>query len=137
MRFKRQSILSTIRLSGDQVPFVFPGTLNKELFADYVRFQLAPTLWEDDIVVLDNCSVHHAKLVAETFEECGVNVMFLPPYSPDFNPIELMWAFVKSCLKKLKARTYDKLIPAINTALSLVTPELILAWAKHCGYPDY
>ncbi|GHU48599.1 hypothetical protein FACS1894120_7020 [Clostridia bacterium] len=72
VRFQRQSILSTIRLSSEQVPFVFDGTLNKELFADYVRFQLAPTLGEDDIVVLDNCSVHHAKLVRETLEECGI-----------------------------------------------------------------
>jgi transposase len=83
-----------------------------------VKTQLAPTLNPSDVVVLDNCSVHHATLVSETLEECGVNVLFLPPYSPDFNPIELMWAYVKKILKKLKARTYDKLISSLNIALS-------------------
>jgi transposase len=134
VRFERRSILSTIRLSGEQVPFVFDGTLNEELFADYVRFQLAPTLKKEDIVVLDNCSVHHAKLVRETLEECGVTTLFLPPYSPDYNPIELMWAYVKMMLKKLKARTFDKLISALNLALLSVTNELIAAWFRHCGY---
>jgi transposase len=134
VRFKRQSILSTIRLNGEQVPFVFSGTLNKELFADYVRFQLAPTLGKEDVLVMDNCSVHHAKLVQKALEECGINVLFLPAYSPDFNPIELMWAFMKSVLKKLKARTHDKLICAINTALSSVNSAFIQALFSHCGY---
>jgi len=134
VRFQRKSILSTIRLSGEQVPFIFDGTLNKELFSYYVKTQLAPTLNSDDIVILDNCSVHHSKLVTQTFAECNVNVLFLPPYSPDFNPIELMWAYIKKILKKLKARTNDKLITAIGIALSLITPELIHAWIKHCGY---
>jgi transposase len=117
VRFQRQSILSTIRLSGEQVPFIFEGTLNKELFAEYVKKILSPTLNLDDIVVFDNCSVHHAKLVAEALTACGVNVLFLPPYSPDFNPIELMWAYVKKILKKLKARTYDTLTSSLDIAL--------------------
>lgn len=134
VRFERQSILSTIGESGVRAPFVFEGTLNKEIFADYLRFQLAPALGKDDVLVLDNCSVHTSKLVRETIEELGLNVIFLPPYSPDFNPIELMWAYVKNILRKLKARTYDALISAIDIALSCVTCDLVFAWAKHCGY---
>jgi len=134
VRFERQSILSAIGLDGVKAPFVFAGTLNKEIFSDYLRFQLAPTLKNDDILILDNCSVHKSKLVLETIEELGINVVFLPPYSPDFNPIELVWAFVKDILRKLKARTYDTLISAIDTALSSVTNDLISGWAKHCGY---
>lgn len=135
VRFQRQSILSAIRLSGKQVPFVFEGTLNKELFAEYVRFQLAPSLEKNDIVILDNCSVHHSKLVRNVLQECGVKVLYLPPYSPDLNPIELMWAYIKNILKRLKARSYEKLISSIGEALSLVTSDLIKAWFSHCGYP--
>lgn len=137
VRFQRQSILSTIRMNGEQTPFIFDGTLNKELFANYLEHQLAPTLKPNDVVILDNCSVHHAKLVSETLIKCGITVLFLPPYSPDFNPIELMWAYVKKILKKLKARTYDKLISAIDKALSSVSTDLISAWIKHCGYIIY
>lgn len=90
----------------------FEGTLNKELFAEYVRFQLAPSLEKNDIVILDNCSVHHSN-----------------------NPIELMWAYIKNILKRLKARSYEKLISSIGEALSLVTSDLIKAWFSHCGYP--
>ena len=133
-RFERQSILSAIGMDGVRAPFVFEGTLNKEIFADYLRFQLAPTLKKEDILILDNCSVHTSKLVRETIEELKINAVFLPPYSPDFNPIELMWAYVKDILRKLKARTYDALISAIDTALSCVTSDLIFAWAEHCGY---
>jgi len=134
VRFQRQSILSTIRLNGEMIPFVFEGTLNKELFSEYVRKQLAPSLDRNDVVLLDNSSVHHAKLVIETFKECGINALYLPPYSPDINPNDLMWAYIKAILRKLKARTLDKLNHAINTALNSVTPELIKGWFKHCGY---
>lgn len=115
-------------------PFVFDGTLNKELFAEYVRKQLAPSLGKEDVVLLDNSSVHHAALVVETLNQCNINVLYLPPYSPDFNPIELMWAYIKAILRKLKARTVDDLFDAIKTALDSVTPELISGWFKHCGY---
>ena len=133
-RFERQSILSAIGNDGVRAPFVFEGTLNKEIFADYLRFQLAPTLEKDEVLIMDNCSVHKSKLVCDTIAELGINVVFLPPYSPDFNPIELMWAYIKDILRKLKARTYDTLISAIDIALSSVTADLIFAWAKHCGY---
>ncbi|MEG1426396.1 MAG: transposase [Oscillospiraceae bacterium] len=117
-----------------KVPFVFEGTLNKELFAEYVCFQLAPSLEENDIVILDNCSVHHSKLVCDVLQECGITVSYLPPYSPDFNPIELMWAYIKNILKRLKARSSDNLISSIDEVLSLVTSDLITAWFDHCGY---
>lgn len=134
IRFERQSILSTIRLDGEYSPLIFEGTLNKELFSCYLETQLAPTLKKDDILVLDNCSVHTSKLVRETIQKLKLNVIFLPPYSPDFNPIELMWSKMKSFLRKQKARTFDKLIEAVNLAFKNVTKENISNWFKHCGY---
>ena len=125
VRFERQSILSTMRLSGEMCPLIFEGTLNKELFAEYLRTQLKPTLSPDDIVLLDNSSVHKSKLVLQTMKECGIKYLFLPPYSPDFNPIELLWAQMKAFLRKSKARTRKKLEKAIVCSLSAVKLNFI------------
>ena len=134
VRFERQSILSTMRLNGDMCPLIFEGTLNKYLFAEYIKTSLKPTFSTDDVLLLDNSSVHRSKLVLQTLEECGIKYLFLPPYSPDFNPIELLWAQMKSFLKKSKARTRKKLEKAIKHALDTVRQEYIVNWFKHCGY---
>ena len=133
-RFKRQSILSTVSFDGQQVPIIFDGTLNKELFAEYLETQLAPTLAPDSILILDNSSVHKSKKAIETLEALNINYMFLPPYSPDFNPIEFLWSKMKTTLKKLKARSKPHLETAINKALDLITLTNIQNWFRHCGY---
>jgi len=132
VRFERQSILSTIRLNGDMCPLVFEGTLNKHLFAEYVKTVLRPTLLPDDVLLLDNSSVHRSKLVLQALEECGIKYLFLPPYSPDLNPIELLWALLKAFLRKSKARTREKLEQAIKCALESVELEFIANWFGHC-----
>jgi transposase len=114
-------------------PLVFNGTLNKELFADYIKTCLKPTLAEDDILLLDNSSVHRSKLVIDTLKECGIKVLWLPRYSPDYNPIELLWSYMKSILRKLKARTREKLDDAIKFALESVPLDYIKHWFEHCG----
>jgi len=134
VRFERQSILSTMRINGGIVPIVFEGTLNKEIFSAYIENQLAPSLAADDIVLLDNCKVHSAELVKETLKKCGVTFWYLPKYSPDLNPIELMWAYIKAILRKLKARTVDALETALKIAFDRITPDLIKSWFSHCGY---
>jgi transposase len=134
VRFERQSILSTMSLSGNGCTIIFDGTLNKELFSEYLRNQLAPMWPKDDILLLDNSSVHKSKLVLNTLEECGIKYLFLPPYSPDLNPIELMWAWLKSFLRKAKARTRQKLDDAVSYALNSLKPDFIANWFKHCGY---
>jgi transposase len=134
VRFQRLSVLSTVRLDGTQVPFVFDGTLNSELFRKYVEVFLAPTLSADDILILDNLSVHRASGVLDPIVERGVTVLFSPPYSSDFNPIELLWSKMKSFLRKKKARTYDTLIKAIRSAMQDISTEDISAWFEHCGY---
>ena len=133
-RFERKSILSTMHLNGAMCPLVFDGTLNQYIFAEYIKTCLKPTLSPDDVILLDNSSVHTSKLVRATLEECKIKYIFLPPYSPDLNPIELLWAFVKSVLRKLKARTRDKLDEAIKIALDSVGDDFIANWFRHCGY---
>jgi transposase len=134
VRFKRKSILSTVGLNGKMCPFIFDGTLNKELFAQYIRQYLKPCLSCEDILVLDNSSVHKSKLVLDILKELGIKYMFLPRYSPNFNPIELLWATMKSYLRKVKARTYEKLESAICAFLNSVSLEFISNWVRHCGY---
>jgi transposase len=121
-------------LNGNGCSLIFEGTLNKELFSEYLRNQLAPTWSKDDVLLLDNSSVHRSKLVLDTLEKCGIKYLFLPPYSPDLNPIELMWAWLKAHLRKAKARTREKLEKAIKYAFDTIKPMHIANWFKHCGF---
>ena len=89
-RFHRTTILSSVRLDGTTVPVVFDGALNGDIFRAYVTHFLAPSLKPGDIVIMDNLSSHKVSGVAESIAAVGASVMFLPPYSPDLNPIELM-----------------------------------------------
>ena len=100
----------------------------------YIEKCLAASLAHDDILVLDNCSVHKSKLVIETLEKHKINFTFLPPYSPDFNPIELLWSKMKSSLRSLKARNKPDLNTAICKALDGVSHSNAINWFRHCGY---
>jgi len=133
-RFHRTTILSSVRLDGNTVPVVFEGALNGELFLQYVRKFLAPTLRSGDIVVMDNLSSHKVSGVIEAIEAVGAKVAFLPPYSPDFNPIEMMWSKVKAILRKLKVRAKEMIVEAIAFALNSVSSSDIEGWFLHDGY---
>ena len=133
-RFERTSIISTVRLSGVNAPVTFKGTLNGDLFALYVRYVLAPTLNVGDVVLLDSLSSHKVAGVFDPVFERGAFVWFLPAYSPDLNPIELMWSKVKAVLRKLKARTHEELQKALKIALDAITLSDIKNWFKHDRY---
>ena len=137
VRFERTSILSSIRANGDKVPFVFEGALNGELFKAYISHFLAPTLHKDDIVIMDNLTSHKVKGAIDPIIEAGATVVFLPPYSPDLNPIEMMWSKLKAHLRKCKARTSEMLEEAIVAALEQITSSDALAWFANDGYSIY
>ena len=134
VRFERTSILSSVRVNGDMVPLVFEGALNGDLFKEYISKCLAPTLQEGDIVIMDNLTSHKVKGVIDPILDAGASVVYLPPYSPDFNPIEMMWSKIKAYLRKSKARTCELLELTIAEALALVTSSDILAWFAKDGY---
>jgi len=113
---------------------VFKDALDGATFAVYVRDVLAPVLGEGDIVVMDNLAVHKVKGALEPIYGVGASVLFLPPYSPDFNPIELCRSKMKASLRRLKARTYGGLVAAMKTALEEVDASDISGWFSHCGY---
>lgn len=128
------TMLSSIRADGTQASLSVCGATDALIFREYVRQVLAPSLRPGDIVIMDNLSAHKDEAALRLIEEAGASVEFLPPYSPDLNPIEKMWSKVKAVLRQLKARTQQDLEQAIGQALATVTPQDALAWFKSCGY---
>jgi transposase len=128
------TVVATLGLDGITAPWMFEGAMNGVAFETYVEQVLVPTLRSGDLVVIDNLSAHKGESIARLIEACGARVHFLPPYSPDFNPIELCWAKVKTALRAAKARTFDALVDALCDALRAINPADVSAWFAHCGY---
>lgn len=128
------TMLSCIRLDGSSSTMVVEGATDAAVFQAYVEHVLVPALGPADIVVMDNLSPHKSSRVVELLEAAGAEVWYLPPYSPDLNPIEQMWAKIKEFLRKVKARTEQALIGAIAAALRTITPSDAIGWFQHCGY---
>lgn len=127
-------MISSIRFDGSTACMTVEGATTTEVFRAYVKEVLVPTLRPGDVVVLDNLSPHKDPATIRLMEEAGTRVMFLPPYSPDFNPIEKMWSKVKELLRAAKARTEEALWEAIADALGRVTAQDARNWFASCGY---
>ncbi|QKG55659.1 IS630 family transposase (plasmid) [Hymenobacter sp. BRD128] len=123
--------LSVHGLHGVQV---LEGALNQRSFALYISRILAPQLRRGDVLVLDNLRVHHLTGLREWLARRGIEVLFLPPYSPDFTPIEQAWSKLKTKLRHAQARTRDALEEALHTAIDWLTGPDAKAWFNHCGY---
>ena len=128
------TVVATLGLQGITAPWIFEGAMNGRVFETYVEQVLAPTLHLDDLVIIDNLSAHKGDSIGRLIETRGARVHFLPPYSPDLNPIELCWAKVKTALRSAKARTFDALVNALCEALRAINPTDVIAWFAHCGY---
>ena len=108
------TILSSIRMDGKMVKEVFPGALKGPHFVDYITNNLAPTLQKGDTVIMDNLRCHKMDGVRKAIEGSGAELVYLPPYSPDLNPIEMLWSKIKAILRKMKPRSLDTLYDAIH-----------------------
>jgi len=128
------TVLSSVRLDGTTAAMVIEGPTDAEVFGAYVEQVLTPSLRSGDIVVMDNLSPHKTAGIVEAIEAMGAEVWFLPPYSPDLNPIEKMWSKIKAFLRKVKARTWEALLEAIAAALRTVSESDALNWFRSCGY---
>ncbi len=128
------TVVAALGLDGIEAPWVFEGGTNGVAFETYVEHVLAPALQPGDLVLIDNLSAHQSNAIRQRIEACGARLHFLPPYSPDWNPIELCWAKVKAALRKAKARTFDALVDALAVALQAINPTDAFAWFAHCGY---
>jgi len=128
------TMISSIRLDGSTACMALEGPTDTESFRTYVQAVLVPTLRPGDIIVMDNLSPHKSDPTLALITQAGAQVLFLPAYSPDLNPIEMMWSKVKNWLRGIEARTHAELIVAIGQALSRVTPQDAINWFVHCGY---
>jgi transposase len=128
------TMLAAIGTGGVSAPMTVNGAVDGEVFLAYVRQVLAPTVSAGDIVVMDNLGAHRTAGVAEAIEACGARLEYLPPYSPDYNPIEQCWSKVKTFLRKAKARTREALEAALKEAQLTISEADARAWFAHCGY---
>ena len=128
------SVLGAIRRSGWVAAMTIEAATDGEVFLAYLERVLGPQLRPGDVVVMDNLSAHKVAGVRETIEAHGAQLLYLPPYSPDFNPIEQCWAQVKQSLRAAKARALPRLEECLAEALSKVTPQNMQACFQHCGY---
>jgi transposase len=128
------TMLCSIRLDGLTTCMAIEGATDSEVFQAYVRQVLCPTLRAGDIVIMDNLTPHKNEQTLALITQAGAQVRFLPPYSPDLNPIEKMWSKIKSWLRKAEARSEPALIRAIASALEKVTSQDARNWFASCGY---
>lgn len=131
------TMLACLSSDGIAAPMTIEGAVDGVVFLEYVKQVLAPTLSKDDLVVMDNLGAHKVKGVREAIEAQAARVIYLPPYSPDLNPIEKCWSKIKTYLRAAKARTRQALEQALKEALLLVTEKDAQGWFASCGYPVY
>lgn len=134
--YRTLTLMSAMRLDGVVAPMLLDGPVNAQTFAGYVEQHLAPSLSPGDILILDNLSAHKSPRVTKAVEAAGCRLVYLPPYSPDFSPIEPMWSKVKARLRKAAARTLDAVTQAVKQALCSITPEDCEGYFEHCGYGE-
>ena len=134
-RGTRLTMLAAVGLEGLSAEWVIEGAIDGDAFEVYLREVLGPTLKPGDIVVMDNLRVHKVAAVETAIKARGAKVEYLPPYSPDLNPIEKCWSKVKTALRAAKARTADELMAALKEALLTISTADVRAWFTYCGYP--
>ena len=132
--WKTMTFIAGLRCDGLTAPWVIDGAMNGDAFEKYIETQLAPTLKKGDVVVLYNLSTHKRDSARRAVEERGAWLLFLPPYSPDFNPIELAFSKFKAHMKRLKPRTVDELWKTAGTVCDLFKPDECLNFFAADGY---
>lgn len=132
--WKTSTFIAALRHDRLTAPFVIDGPVNGSLFLEYVRQVLVPTLRDGDIVAMDNLGSHKVPGVREAIEAAGARVMYLPAYSPDLNPIEMVFAKIKSILRQMAIRTVEELWEALGSIVDCVTAAECQNFLRHAGY---
>ena len=133
-RGKNTTVLSSMTMEGMGPSLAVEGATTAAVFETCVERVLAPTLRPGQVVVMDNLTAHKGDRVKELIEEQGCELLYLPPYSPDFNPIEEAFSKIKGLVRKAEARTREALVEAIGMGISMVTAEDARGFFDHCGY---
>jgi len=132
--WKTTTLIAALGITGVSCATVVDGAVNGDVFEAFVEQVLVPELRTGDVVIMDNLSSHKRTRVRELIEAAGARLVFLPAYSPDLNPIELIFAKIKQLLRSLACRTRDVLWKAMQSVLDQVTPDEARNCYKHCGY---
>ena len=132
--WKTTTFVGGLTLTGVTAPMTLDGAMTGAAFLAYVEQVLVPTLKPGDLVVLDNLPAHKPLAIRQAIEAAGATILFLPPYSPDFNPIELAFSKIKALLKRAAARTVQTLWDAIRDAIDAITPHDARSFFTACGY---
>jgi len=127
-------MIGSVRMDGSSACMTIEGATDADVFAAYVKEVLCPTLRPSDIVIMDNLGAHKRASTIALIEQCGASVKFLPTYSPDLNPIEMMWSKLKAWLRNAQARNHESLLEAIAQGLHAITPKDAAHWFARCGY---
>jgi transposase len=127
------SMVGAIKNSGMQALYPYDGAVDGERFIDFIEHKLMPYLSDDDVVIMDNCRTHHAKVVTDRLEALSIKTLFLPPYSPELNPIEEGWSVIKGKLKRKKARNISDYVDGLKEAKQLVDAKMSEAFFKHAA----
>ncbi|BAI91259.1 transposase [Limnospira platensis NIES-39] len=128
------TIIGAIKLSGLVGTQTLEGSMKKEDFLQFIKLDLLPKLKKGDVVVMDNLNYHHREEVQEMIESVGARVEYLPVYSPEFNPIEMMWSQLKSLVCKFRTETMELLVRLVEVAVSLVDLQCLNNWFTKCCY---
>ena len=128
------TVLAALSLRGIRAAMTVESPTDGDVFLAYVEHVLGPRLEPGDVVILDNLPAHKVDGVRSLIESCGAQLLYLPPYSPDFNPIEQAWSKLKELLRAIKARILPLLEEAIAGAIAAITADNADGWFRHCGY---
>jgi transposase len=128
------TVVGAIALDGVRCLMAYEGGTTNHAFMRFVREALIPSLHPGDVVVMDNLAAHRAPAVAQSIRAAGADVLYLPPYHHDLNPIEHTWSKLKSILRRAAARTLETLSQALATTESAITTDDLAGWYRHCGY---
>ena len=132
--YQTSTLIAAVRLEGACAPWLFEGAMDGELFLAWVRQGLVPTLQPEDLVIMDNLATHKVAGVRQAIESAGARLLYLPPYSPDFNPIENMWSKIKQLLRSLAPRTGEELLQAAAHAFAAISVADCRGFFLHALY---
>ena len=132
--WKTTTLIAALGVEGIRCSTVVDGAVNGDVFESFVEFVLVPELRSGDVVIMDNLSSHKRQRTRELIEAAGAQLVFLPPYSPDLNPIEMVFSKIKQKLRTLACRTRDALWRSMQSVLDTITPTDASNCFRHCGY---
>ncbi len=133
-RGKKMTMIGAIKQGEVLTTQILEGSMKGHDFSEFIRLNLVPKLQAGDVVVMDNLHAHHREEIRELIESVGAKIEYLPVYSPDFNPIEMMWLQIKSLVRKFRTKTMKELCKVIEIVIKLMNPGFLKNWFTKCCY---